>query len=142
MARWALLWVRSSSCKMLFAFVTRDLRFESSQRQILKFYCHQIYCAAGSSYISLVQIKVLNFSKKLFPKYLSKQIETYSKKWTIPGLFSLFSSFHSTVDSKQMFNINIIFADDWIQTGDLWYRKRPLYQLSHNHSHKTYSMYR
>ena len=26
---------------------------------------------------------------------------------------------------------NITFADDWIQTGDLWYLKRPPYQLSH-----------
>ena len=25
------------------------------------------------------------------------------------------------------------FADDWIRTADLWYRKRPLYQLSHHH---------
>ena len=30
-----------------------------------------------------------------------------------------------------MFNLN--FADDWIRTADLWNRKRPLYQLSHNH---------
>ena len=30
-----------------------------------------------------------------------------------------------------MFNIN--FANDWIRTADLWCRKRPLYQLSHNH---------
>ena len=28
---------------------------------------------------------------------------------------------------------SINFADDWIRTADLWYRKRPLYQLSHNH---------
>ena len=30
-----------------------------------------------------------------------------------------------------MFIIN--FADDWIRTADLWCRKQPLYQLSHNH---------
>ena len=30
-----------------------------------------------------------------------------------------------------MFSIK--FADDWIRTTDLWYWKRPLYQLSHNH---------
>ena len=30
-----------------------------------------------------------------------------------------------------MYKIN--FADDWIQTADLRTRKRPLYQLSHNH---------
>ena len=26
------------------------------------------------------------------------------------------------------------FAEDWIRTADLWRQKRPLYQLSHNHS--------
>ena len=31
-----------------------------------------------------------------------------------------------------MFNIN--FANDRIQTADLWYRNRPLFQLYHNHS--------
>ena len=30
-------------------------------------------------------------------------------------------------------NCSINFADDWIRTVDLWYQKRPLYQLSHNH---------
>ena len=25
-----------------------------------------------------------------------------------------------------------MFADDWIQTMDLWHWKQPLYQLSHN----------
>ena len=37
----------------------------------------------------------------------------------------------NTVNSKQMFNK--FFADDWIQTADLCYRKRLLYQLSHNY---------
>ena len=46
-----------------------------------------------------------------------------------PTSFSLFSSFQYTGDSKQMFNI--IFADDWIRTADLWYWKQLLYQLSH-----------
>ena len=26
-----------------------------------------------------------------------------------------------------------IFADEWIRTTDLWFWKRPLYQLSRNH---------
>ena len=30
-----------------------------------------------------------------------------------------------------MFNIK--FANDWIRTTDLWYRKQPLNQVSHNH---------
>ena len=28
---------------------------------------------------------------------------------------------------------NVIFANDWIQTADLWNQMRPCYQLSHNH---------
>ena len=50
-------------------------------------------------------------------------------------LFLCFRLF-DTVDSKQIFDI--IFADDWIQTTDLWYQKRPLFQLSHNHCHVEY----
>ena len=30
-------------------------------------------------------------------------------------------------------SISNFFADDWIQTADLWYRKQPLDQMSHNH---------
>ena len=45
-------------------------------------------------------------------------------------LFIYFSLFNA-VYSKKIFDIN--FADDWSRTLDLWYRKRPLYQLSHNH---------
>ena len=56
---------------------------------------------------------------------------SFFQKWAIPGLFFLYFRLFNTVDSKQMFNIN--FADDWIRTVDLWYWKRPLYQLSHNH---------
>ena len=48
--------------------------------------------------------------------------------WAFPGLFLFY--FHLFI--IQLFNI--IFAEDWIQTVDPWIRKRPLYQLSHNHS--------
>ena len=52
-------------------------------------------------------------------------------------LFRSFCLFH-TVESTQMFNIN--FADDCIRTLDLWYRKRPLCQLSLNHCPSTGNM--
>ena len=32
-----------------------------------------------------------------------------------------------------MYQYKSFFANDWIRTADLWYQKRPLYQLSHNH---------
>ena len=32
--------------------------------------------------------------------------------------------------------INKNFANDWIQSADLWCRKQPLYQLSHNYCPK------
>jgi len=30
---------------------------------------------------------------------------------------------------------NINFADDWIQTTDLWYQKQPLYPMNLNLNH-------
>ena len=47
----------------------------------------------------------------------------------VPLFFFIFVfSIQLTVNNAQ-FN----FADDWIQTVDLWCQKRLLYQLSHNH---------
>ena len=43
-----------------------------------------------------------------------------------------FSFFFIFVFSIQLI-VHINFADDWIRITDLWYQKRPLYQLSHNH---------
>ena len=44
-------------------------------------------------------------------------------------LFHLFSSFPQTVNN----NCSTKVADDWIRTRVLWFRKRPLCQLHHNH---------
>ena len=43
--------------------------------------------------------------------------------------FSLFSSFQQLIVNMLIIKL----ANDWIGTTDLWYRKRPLCQLSHNH---------
>ena len=45
-------------------------------------------------------------------------------------LFLYFCLFN-TVESKQMFNTN--FAENCIRTADIWFQKRPLCRLSHNH---------
>ena len=50
--------------------------------------------------------------------------------------FLLYFRLFNTDDSIQMCNIN--FADDWIQTADLWYWKQPLYQLSHTRCPKMF----
>ena len=39
--------------------------------------------------------------------------------------------------AKQLI-VHINFADDWSRTADLWCRKRPLYQLGHNHFPKIF----
>ena len=54
-------------------------------------------------------------------------------------LFFLYCRLFNTVNSKEMFNIN--FVDDWIQKVDLWNRKHPLYQLSHNPCPKDHSKF-
>ena len=48
--------------------------------------------------------------------------------------FFIYFCLINTFDIKQVNNcLKINLADDWIQTSDLWYWKRPVYQLSHNH---------
>ena len=60
---------------------------------------------------------------------LNEPLLTTFLKWAIPGLF-----FFIFVFSIQLaVNVQLIFAGDWIRTTDLWNRKRPLDQLSHNH---------
>ena len=44
-------------------------------------------------------------------------------------VFSINSNWQQLTVNKCSVN----FANGWIRTADLWYRKRPLYQLSHNH---------
>ena len=61
------------------------------------------------------------------------------KKWTIPGLFLFIFVFSIQLIINKC---SINFADDWSRTADLWYRKRPLYQLSHNHFPNEYSLVR
>ena len=55
-------------------------------------------------------------------------------KWAILGLFFLyFRLFNTQLTVNNSSIYKQIFADDWIRTADLWFRKRLLYQLSHNH---------
>ena len=59
-----------------------------------------------------------------------EQIFFFKKKWAIPGLFLFIFVFSIQLIINKC---SINFADDWSRTADLWYWKRPLYQLSHNH---------
>ena len=80
-------------------------------------------------------------------------------KWSIPSLFFVyFRSFLNKHDNilkcvilglfffifdlsiELTVNVQYNFANDWIRTADLWNRKQPLYQLSHNHCPPTYSL--
>ena len=53
----------------------------------------------------------------------------FLKNGTFPAPFSFLFFFSINL----IVNFNINFANGWIQTGDLWNRKRPLYQLIQNH---------
>ena len=55
---------------------------------------------------------------------------TFLKGWANPSHFFFIFVF-STVQLVEIF-----FAYVWIRTADLWCRKRPPYQLSHNHCPK------
>ena len=56
----------------------------------------------------------------------------FLENWAIPGLFFFIFVFSIQFWTKLIVN-NI--ADGCIQTADLWYWKRPLYQLSLSHNH-------
>ena len=69
---------------------------------------------------------VKNFSVSI---YSSLTLLYYFLKGPFQASFSLFSSFQYSW--QKMFDI--IFANYWIWTADLWNWKQPLYQLSHHH---------
>ena len=86
-----------------------------------------------SNVISVVCIlRSYNSQLKISPNWLLLII-IFFKKWAIPGLFffyfCLFNTTQLTVNKCA-----VKFAGVWIWTADLWYRKRPLCQLWHNHS--------
>ena len=51
-------------------------------------------------------------------------------KWAIRGFVFLYFVFSTQLTVNKC---SIKVADGWIRTADLWSRRRPLYQLSHNH---------
>ena len=57
-------------------------------------------------------------------------LASLNQKLVILGLFFFIFFFSNQLNiGKRMFYIN--FANDQIRTADLWFRKRPLYQMSH-----------
>ena len=54
----------------------------------------------------------------------------FFKKWAIPSLFFFIFLFSIWLTENVQYTF---FANDWIRTADLWNRKQPLYQMSHNH---------
>ena len=64
----------------------------------------------------------------------------YYPESSLPAFFKIFGPFPASfffifaVSIQLTVNkCSINLANDWIRTADLWYRKRPLCQLSHNH---------
>ena len=60
-----------------------------------------------------------------------------SSKMGHSRLLFLYFCLFNKIDRKQMFH-KILMMDDWSRTADLWCRKRPLYQLGHNHFPKIF----
>ena len=61
---------------------------------------------------------------------LPSDILTHFSLQAFPVSFSIFCLFYKQFKVN---NGSIKAADDWIRTPDLWFRKQPLCQLSHNH---------
>ena len=63
----------------------------------------------------------------------SKHVDFFEKNWPLFSLFSSCLNLQLTVNRCSTYK----FPDPWIQTADLWCRKRPLCQLSNNHCPKS-----
>ena len=82
--------------------------------------------------VKLVQLHV-HFAVNVLLKLVSATCDQCFLQMGHSRPLFLYIRLFNAVDSKQMFNIN--FANDWIRTANLWYRKQPLYQLSHTTDH-------
>ena len=82
---------------------------------------------------SLAVVQTLSFFKKKIGQ--PQPLFIFFKKMghSRPLFFFIFHLFNTQLTVYNNCSILINFADDWIRTADLWYWKRPLYQLSHNH---------
>ena len=58
-------------------------------------------------------------------------LSLFLKKWAIPGLFFLYFRLFNKQLTVNKCSLKVAY--DWIRTRVLWYRKRPLCQLRHNH---------
>ena len=100
-----------------------------------EFQLHSSSSAAAETTFQDVSSNLLNQMSTVwassFPRsrhwpFLEWPQHLFKKSGPFPASFSL----PIFVFSIQLIvnNVHINFADDWIQTVDLWYRKRPLYQ--------------
>ena len=107
------------------------------------FHCSNIFCKFLLKLIFRIRFVFLNifrFNFFIFDfllSFLSLYFHIYffllksGPSWPLFIYFCLFDTVDNKQVNKQMSDIN--FADDWSQTADHWYWKRPLYQLGHNH---------
>ena len=107
------------------------------------FHCSNIFCKFLLKLIFRIRFVFLNifrFNFFIFDfllSFLSLYFHIYffllksGPSWPLFIYFCLFDAVDNKQVNKQMSDIN--FADDWSQTADHWYWKRPLYQVGHNH---------
>ena len=82
---------------------------------------------AKTTVTTIQEKRIYNFASIQFHSW-----DAHLKMQSNSGLFFIYCRLSKTVDNKQIVQIKFS-ADDWIQTMDLWYCKRLLFQLSHNH---------
>ena len=87
-----------------------------------------------------LKMKINAILEKLLSPLASTNTKDYSflKNWALLGLFFFIFVFSIQLTVKCSI---YFFANDGIRTADLWNRKQPLYQLSHNHCPKDYLFY-
>ena len=108
-------------------FLMEEFHFSwSSQKNVCKMTLHikKSWTWGVPSGLPFARVEWSSFILYLFGPWIVSFF-----KWATRPLFLYFRLFNTQLTVNKC---SINFADDWIQTADLWYRKRLLYQLSHN----------
>ena len=117
---WVKLWYHYADCYLnpIYSTPLRCVVVTSASRHLGK--CHRTNRA--------LKFKTDDVERRRRRRTISqRQLKNlFFKKWTIPGPFFYFRLL-STADIKCSI---YKFCDDGIQTADLWFWKRPIYQLS------------
>ena len=109
----------------MFLFLKRNAASLSTQKCTLMLLLQlPTYLQSPARLLSnLTKFDTIHFHSSIIFKHFA---QCFGKLFQLASIINLFNIFYNECSPWN-------FAHDWIRTGDIWCRKQPLIQLSHNH---------